>query len=215
MQTAMLSVSIGTIIDYAGTTAPTGYLECDGRAVSRTEYAKLFAVLGTLWGAGDGSTTFNLPNLGGRTCIGEGTRTVGNTGGSESESYTPKGSANDHTLTAAQIPAHTHGSKSLTGNMNLRSYGYGSAGGVNMITSTSGIMTNSFTSWSGAHDSVTSHSASPSGYTTVAVNATHEHSSVGGGCSQPRFYGNGCDDLPHAALRRRTEAHTRRLKAVS
>ena len=181
MQTAMLSVPIGTIIDYAGATAPTGYLECDGSAVSRSEYSKLFDVLGTLWGAGGGSTTFNLPNLGGRACIGEGTRTVGNTGGSESESYTPQGSANNHTLTAAQIPAHTHGSKTLTGNMNFRSYGYGTAGGGNMVTSTSGIMTNSFTSWSGAHDSVTSHSANPSGYTTVGVNATHEHSSVGGG----------------------------------
>lgn len=44
-------------------TAPTGYLECDGAAVSRTTYAALFAVIGTVWGTGDGSTTFNVPDL--------------------------------------------------------------------------------------------------------------------------------------------------------
>ena len=53
----------GTIIWYAGGTAPSGYLECDGSAVSRTTYATLFAVIGETFGGGDGSTTFNLPDL--------------------------------------------------------------------------------------------------------------------------------------------------------
>lgn len=53
----------GTVIAFAGNSAPTGYLICNGAAVSRTTYAKLFAVIGTTYGAGDGSTTFNLPNL--------------------------------------------------------------------------------------------------------------------------------------------------------
>ena len=52
----------GQIITYAGTTAPSGYLACDGSAVSRTTYANLFAVIGTAYGEGDGSTTFNLPD---------------------------------------------------------------------------------------------------------------------------------------------------------
>ena len=52
----------GQIITYAGTTAPSGYLACDGSAVSRTTYANLFAVIGTAYGEGDGSTTFNIPN---------------------------------------------------------------------------------------------------------------------------------------------------------
>jgi microcystin-dependent protein len=56
-------VPVGTLIDFAGATAPTGYLVCDGSSVSRTTYADLFAVIGTLYGAGDGSTTFGLPNL--------------------------------------------------------------------------------------------------------------------------------------------------------
>ena len=56
----------GTIIEYASNgTLPDGYLSCDGSAVSRTTYADLFAAIGTTWGSGDGSTTFNLPNLNG------------------------------------------------------------------------------------------------------------------------------------------------------
>lgn len=53
----------GTVFYFGGTTAPQGSLPCNGAAVSRTTYAKLFAAIGTVWGAGDGSTTFNLPNL--------------------------------------------------------------------------------------------------------------------------------------------------------
>lgn len=53
---------LGAIIPYGGTTIPEGWLECDGSAVSRTTYADLFAVLGTKFGPGDGSTTFNLPS---------------------------------------------------------------------------------------------------------------------------------------------------------
>jgi phage-related tail fiber protein len=53
----------GTLIDFAGATAPQGWLLCDGSAISRTEYAALFAAIGTAHGVGDGSTTFNLPDL--------------------------------------------------------------------------------------------------------------------------------------------------------
>ena len=54
---------VGEIKNYAGQNVPNGFLLCDGRAVSRTVYAALFAAIGTTWGAGDGSSTFNLPNL--------------------------------------------------------------------------------------------------------------------------------------------------------
>lgn len=69
----------GMIIDYAGTSIPTGWLLCDGSAVSRTTYANLFAALGTTWGAGDGSTTFNVPNLLGKVTIGDGTNVTSET----------------------------------------------------------------------------------------------------------------------------------------
>ena len=55
--------NVGMIADFAGTTPPAGWLECNGATVSRTAYSKLFAYIGTTWGAGNGSTTFNLPNF--------------------------------------------------------------------------------------------------------------------------------------------------------
>ena len=62
----------GATLDYAGPTPPVGWLLCDGSAVSRTTYAALFTAIGTTWGAGDGSTTFNLPDLRDRTTVGRG-----------------------------------------------------------------------------------------------------------------------------------------------
>src|SRR5262249_11927993 len=61
----------GTIVDFAGATAPAGTLLCYGQQISRTTYAGLFAALGTVHGAGDGSTTFNLPDLRGRVTAGK------------------------------------------------------------------------------------------------------------------------------------------------
>jgi microcystin-dependent protein len=82
--------------------APTGYLLCDGTAVSRTTYATLFAVISTAFGAGDGSATFNLPNLKGRVPVGlDAAQTefdvMGETGGAKTV-----------TLDATMMPAHTH-----------------------------------------------------------------------------------------------------------
>ena len=73
---------VGEIKMYGGGSAPTGWLLCDGTAVSRTTYADLFAVLSTTYGAGNGSSTFNLPNFGGRVPIGAGTSAVADTAGS-------------------------------------------------------------------------------------------------------------------------------------
>lgn len=58
-----LPAVVGAVVAFAGRTSPDGWLLCDGSAVSRTTYAALFAVIGTTYGSGDGSTTFNLPNL--------------------------------------------------------------------------------------------------------------------------------------------------------
>lgn len=86
----------GSITAFGGSSAPTDWLLCDGSAVSRTTYATLFGVISTSFGVGDGSSTFNLPDLRGRIPVGKdsGTfNTLGATGGSET-----------HTLTSAQIP---------------------------------------------------------------------------------------------------------------
>lgn len=63
---AIAALPAGVMIDYAGSTAPSGWIMCDGSAVSRTVYASLFTAIGTTYGSGDGSTTFNLPDFRGR-----------------------------------------------------------------------------------------------------------------------------------------------------
>lgn len=82
----------GAIIDYAGSSAPTGWLLCDGTAISRTTYAALFSAIGTTYGTGNGSTTFNLPNSIGRVTVGKSSAgtfaTLGSTGGSETHTHT-------------------------------------------------------------------------------------------------------------------------------
>ena len=70
-------VPSGAVIPFAGSTAPQGYLLCDGREVSRTDYSYLFDVIGTTYGEGDGNTTFNLPNLKDKFIEGSGTNAVG------------------------------------------------------------------------------------------------------------------------------------------
>lgn len=61
----------GTVLPFAGISSPTGWLLCDGSAVSRTTYSRLFSAIGSTYGAGDGSTTFNLPDLRGRAVAGK------------------------------------------------------------------------------------------------------------------------------------------------
>lgn len=98
-------VPSGTVLDYAGPTAPSGWTECDGSAISRTTFSALFTAIGTTWGVGDGSTTFNVPDLRRRTCVGRGgasTGTLGNTIGST-------GGEENHVLSVAELATHNHG----------------------------------------------------------------------------------------------------------
>jgi len=92
---------VGTYIDGAWTTAPTGYLLTDGSAVSRATYANLFAVIGTTYGAGNGSTTFNLPDTRNRVAVDQGSSSMFDTMGE-------KRGASTHTLTIAEMPNHRH-----------------------------------------------------------------------------------------------------------
>lgn len=68
----------GLILPFGNTTAPTGFLACDGSAISRTTYATLFAAIGTTWGTGNGSTTFNVPDLRGAFLRGTGSHGTSN-----------------------------------------------------------------------------------------------------------------------------------------
>ena len=85
-----ITIPVGEITMYGGATAPTGWLNCDGTAVSRTTYADLFAVIGETFGQGDNSTTFNLPDFKDAFPKGTGTSTIftENTKGTRSASYT-------------------------------------------------------------------------------------------------------------------------------
>lgn len=101
-------VPTGTVVAFAGAAAPSGWLVCNGAAISRTTYAALFAVIGTTYGAGDGSTTFNLPDLRGEFIrgldLGRGVdagRVLGSAQASQNLSHT-------HTATTDSAGAHTH-----------------------------------------------------------------------------------------------------------
>lgn len=93
----------GAVVAFAGASAPDGWLICDGSAVSRSTYDALFAVIGTAYGVGDGSTTFTLPDMRGRTVIGAGTGT-----GLTMRSLGAKVGAETHTLSMAEMPSHSH-----------------------------------------------------------------------------------------------------------
>jgi microcystin-dependent protein len=96
-------VPTGAISLWATSTAPTGYRICNGDEISRSTFADLFAVIGTTYGAGNGSTTFNLPNLKGRVPVGF------DSAQTEFDALGETGGAKTHTLTEAQMPAHSHG----------------------------------------------------------------------------------------------------------
>lgn len=102
-----ISAPTGAVLPFAGSVPPDGWLICDGRAVSRTTYAALFSVISTIFGAGDGSTTFNLPNLSGRTPIGVGTAT--GVAGATAHPLGQLGGEETHKLTIAETPSHEHG----------------------------------------------------------------------------------------------------------
>jgi microcystin-dependent protein len=89
---------VGSILSYAGVSAPGGWLLCDGSEVSKTDYPRLFAVVGTMYGTASNGSNFVLPNLADRVPVGKSnTNSVGNSGGNSSV-----------TLSVLQLPSHTH-----------------------------------------------------------------------------------------------------------
>lgn len=119
--TLALDIPSGVMLPYAAAAAPTGWLLCYGQAVSRTTYAALFTAISTTFGVGDGSTTFNLPDMRGRVAAG-----VDNMGGSTAGRVTnavsgfvgttlgAAGGLESHTLITAEMPSHTHAQAATT-----------------------------------------------------------------------------------------------------
>lgn len=130
----------GSLLMFAGATAPDGYLVCDGSAVSRTDYAVLFAAIGVVYGVGNGTTTFNLPDLRGRGPLGVGAgvgltaRALGSTGGAETVTLdTTMIPGHTHTGTTTSNGSHAHTSNATGGQGN---YGLALANGSNTVIDT-------------------------------------------------------------------------------
>ena len=168
-------VPVGCLLPYTGTTAPNSAFALPfGQAISRTAFASYFALVGTTYGTGDGSTTFNIPDLRGRAIFG-----LDNMGGSAANRITvaggnfnatalgATGGAENHTLTQAEMPSHTHTDAGHTHNiaggqtvslLNLSSTGsfdYTNPGGLHqalsLITVSSGAANIQSTGGGGAH----------------------------------------------------------------
>lgn len=109
------SAPVGAITAYAGSTEPTGWLFCYGQAISRSTYSALFTAIGTTYGTGDGSTTFNLPDIRGRVIGGQddmggssANRLTGLSGGVDGDVLGATGGLETHTLSVGELAAHTH-----------------------------------------------------------------------------------------------------------
>jgi len=110
--TGIEGIPTATIVPWSDSSVPSGFLECDGSAVSRSTYADLFAIIGTTYGSGDGSTTFDLPDLQDNVAVGKsGTKNLASTGGANTVSATGNvgGGTANATLSEAQLASHDHG----------------------------------------------------------------------------------------------------------
>lgn len=133
--TCMLPIGAGC--DYYGTTAPTNYMFADGSAISRTTYSELFAIIGTTYGEGDGSTTFNLPDKRERVSVMYKENSTNGTTGATLGTLGAKGGEFKHTQTVSEMPRHNHElpSNSLTAYHAESTWNLGSSGvGVSRVT---------------------------------------------------------------------------------
>jgi microcystin-dependent protein len=116
---------VGSLIMWVGTSAPSGWLLCDGSAISRSTYATLFAIIGESFGIGDGSTTFNLPDFRGRSPVG-----VGQGTGLTLRNMADSGGAETHTMIASELPSNVMFTGPRMASQAITSSGTSSAWGV-------------------------------------------------------------------------------------
>jgi microcystin-dependent protein len=162
--TGIEGIPTATIIPWSDSAVPSGFLECDGAAVSRSTYSALFSIIGTTYGSGDGSTTFNVPDLQDNVPVGKsGTKAVGSTGGSNNTSINGNVATNTNvtgnvatnvssnasggtanaSLSTAQLASHSHGIKGGEYTQNprqtlARTDQYNSSFGSNVNTNNAG-----------------------------------------------------------------------------
>lgn len=180
---------VGGILEFGGSSAPTNFLLCDGSAISRTTYAGLFAVIGTTYGVGNGTTTFNIPDFRNRLPMGAGTSfALGTTGGSATM-----------TLTTTHLPSHSHSfadtsdsqgshSHSLSGSTTSDSHSH-SVGNQNSRSDilagggTTTASTGSGSTGSDAHSHTLSGTAASAGGHTHSISGTTGSAGSGGSFS--------------------------------
>ena len=116
--TGIEGIPTATIVPWSSASVPTGFLECNGQAVSRSTYAALFAIVSTTYGTGDGASTFNVPNLADNVAVGKSNnKALASTGGANTVAVAASGnisgSTANATLSTAQLASHTHGLRSF------------------------------------------------------------------------------------------------------
>ena len=154
-------VPVGSVFTFATTTVPSGYLECNGAAVSRSTYASLFSAISTTWGVGDGSSTFNLPDLRGQFVRGWDNSAGVDSGRSFASSQSDQNKEHNHSLSTA----------SLTGGIRKISEGFGAGGSATGVFTKTQDGTNSITG---------SSSTSPVGGVDFDGSHTHTMGNQGG-----------------------------------
>ena len=179
-------IPTATIVSYAASSAPTGWLLCAGQAVNRITYATLFTTISTAYGIGDGSTTFNVPDLRGRVVAG-----LDNMGGTDAgrldlaNTLGTAGGAQYHTLTTAQLAAHTH-----TGPSHTHTFTTGNQSADHSHSGTTGTVSSDHAHYAGQYSAL---SVSAGGYPNIAgyandrgttgITANHTHTITTGGVS--------------------------------
>ena len=119
--TGIEGIPTATIVPWSSASVPSGFLECNGQLVSRSTYAALFAIVGTTYGTGDGSTTFAVPDLQDNVAVGKSNnKALASTGGANTVTSTGNvgGSTANATLSTPQLASHSH-----PGGMNQTNYG--------------------------------------------------------------------------------------------
>ena len=109
--TGIEGIPTATIVPWSSASVPTGFLECNGQAVSRSTYSALFAIVGTTYGAGDGSSTFLVPDLQDNVAVGKSNnKALGSTAGANTVTSTGNvgGSTANATISTAQLASHSH-----------------------------------------------------------------------------------------------------------
>jgi microcystin-dependent protein len=112
--TGIEGIPTATIVPWSSASVPTGFLECNGQAVSRSTYADLFAIVATTYGSGDGASTFNVPDLQDNVAVGKSpNKALASTGGANTVPVTASGnvggSTANATLSTGQLASHSHG----------------------------------------------------------------------------------------------------------